>query len=99
MLAQMVGNSTITHNEIGWFRYTGVSVGWTWGYGPTVVHDVITSFNHIHDIGVLDLGLDFDQVGWSAGCFYVWIRGNEKRAFSLEVTIVPPIKVSSGLPT
>ena len=66
----MVGNSTISHNEIGWFRYTGVSVGWTWGYGPTVVHDVITSYNHIHDIGMgylSDMGCvygNFDIIFW-----------------------------------
>ena len=51
ILAQNIGNSTLTHNEIGHFRYTGVSTGWTWGYGHTVVHDIITSFNHIHHIG------------------------------------------------
>ena len=65
VLAQMVGNSTISHNEIGWFRYTGVSVGWTWGYGPTVVHDVITSYNHIHDIGMgylSDMGCVYGNV-------------------------------------
>lgn len=51
ILAQNIGNSTLTHNEIGHFRYTGISTGWTWGYGRTVVHDIITSFNHIHHIG------------------------------------------------
>ena len=51
ILAQNIGNSTLSHNEIGHFRYTGVSTGWTWGYGHTVVHDIITSFNHIHHIG------------------------------------------------
>eukprot|EP01050_Picozoa_sp_SAG11_P012177 SAG11_NODE_1338_length_5170_cov_4.262473_2_plen_748_part_00 len=51
ILAQNIGNTTLTHNEIGHFRYTGISTGWTWGYGHTVVHDIITSFNHIHHIG------------------------------------------------
>eukprot|EP00041_Stephanoeca_diplocostata_P021703 m.510180 g.510180 ORF g.510180 m.510180 type:complete len:748 (-) comp21889_c0_seq42:33-2276(-) len=52
VLAQNVGNTTITHNEIHHFRYTGVSTGWTWGYGPTNVHAIITSFNSIHHIGL-----------------------------------------------
>jgi len=51
VLAQRVARTTISHNEIGHFRYTGVSVGWTWGYAPTDVYDVLVSHNHIHDIG------------------------------------------------
>lgn len=52
VLAQQVANVSISHNEIDHFRYTGVSTGWTWGYGPTGVHDIRTEFNHIHHIGL-----------------------------------------------
>jgi hypothetical protein len=53
VLAQKVQNVTIAHNEIAHFRYTGISIGWTWGYGgPTATRDVLTSHNHIHDIGL-----------------------------------------------
>ena len=31
VLAQNIGNSTISHNTIGHFKYTGISTGWTWG--------------------------------------------------------------------
>ena len=45
----------IRHNDIGDFFYSGVSMGWTWGYADTDVHDNDISFNHIHHIaqGVL----------------------------------------------
>jgi hypothetical protein len=52
IMVQDAARVTLTHNEIHRFRYSGISTGWTWGYGPTVVHDVVTSFNHIHEIGM-----------------------------------------------
>ncbi len=41
----------ISHNEIAHLFYSGISVGWRWGYGDTVCHDNIISKNHIYDIG------------------------------------------------
>jgi hypothetical protein len=42
---------TVAHNHIhhGW--YTGVSVGWVWGYGRSISQGNRIEFNHIHDIG------------------------------------------------
>jgi len=41
----------IGHNHIfdGW--YTGISVGWVWGYQRSVSRNNIIEFNHIHKIG------------------------------------------------
>ena len=49
-VGQSSGN-TIAHNEIFDTYYSGVSCGWTWGFGPTAARDNIIEFNHIHHIG------------------------------------------------
>lgn len=41
----------VAHNDIhhGW--YTGISIGWHWGYQRSISRDNIVEYNHIHDIG------------------------------------------------
>ncbi len=41
----------ISHNEICYTYYTGISVGWVWGYFYSNTHDNIIEKNHIHHIG------------------------------------------------
>ena len=43
--------NTIAHNHVHDGFYTGISVGWVWGYGPSVTRDNRIEKNHIHDIG------------------------------------------------
>ncbi len=48
-------NNAITHNEVCDFRYSGMSIGWSWGYDVSSANHNRVEFNHIHDIGKAQL--------------------------------------------
>jgi len=55
------GHCRILHNDISEMRYSGISVGWMWGNGPTATADNRIESNHVHHINMdrwfSDLGL------------------------------------------
>jgi hypothetical protein len=50
LLMHTDGNQVV-HNHLhhGW--YTGISIGWSWGYQRSLSRDNLIGWNHIHDIG------------------------------------------------
>jgi len=43
-------DNRISHNDIGDMYYTGISVGWQWGYKGNALRNII-EFNDVHDLG------------------------------------------------
>lgn len=62
VFAQEAFNTTITHNAIHHLFYTGVAIGWTWGYAADSNGAEVVSYNDIHDI--------FQGVLSDGGCVY-----------------------------
>lgn len=59
ILLMHTADNIVAFNEVDHLYYTGISVGWVWGYGPNVSKNNIIAYNHLHDIGrglLSDLG-------------------------------------------
>lgn len=51
VLLMQTYNNQVIHNDIHDGFYTGISVGWEWGYQRSISRDNVVAYNHIHNIG------------------------------------------------
>ena len=67
--------NTVSHSEICDFRYSGMSIGWSWGYAESSANHNVVEFCKIHDCGrgqLNDMGAIY-TLGISPGTV---LRGN-----------------------
>jgi hypothetical protein len=48
-------HNEISDNEVCYTDYTGISVGWVWGYKPSSCYANIIRNNHVHHVGMGEL--------------------------------------------
>jgi len=68
-------DAEISHNDIGYLYYSGISCGWIWGYNDSITRDIRIEKNHIHHLGqgkLSDMGGVY-LLGRQPGTF---VRGN-----------------------
>jgi hypothetical protein len=51
ILWQNAAEGSLVHNNVSFFKYTGLSIGWTWQYVQTSTYNVRIEKNFVHDIG------------------------------------------------
>jgi hypothetical protein len=61
-------HNTLSHNEVCDFRYTGISLGWTWDIVRSGTRDNLVEQNHVHHVmRVLDDGGGVYSLGLTPG--------------------------------
>jgi parallel beta-helix repeat protein len=75
IFSEISSGNYIARNHIHDFYYSGISVGWTWGYAQSWTQDNIIEFNHIHHIGLLTNG-DGPLLNDKGGIYTLGIQKN-----------------------
>ena len=70
----IVKGTRIRHNEVRRNPYTGIAVGWCWGYDPTSCAGNVIEANHVHHVmQLVQDGGGIYTLGWQPGTV---VRGN-----------------------
>jgi len=75
ILIMNASHNVIRHNELHDGYYTGISLGWSWGYYESVSGNNIVEYNHIHDLGKGQLS-DFGGIYTLGDQHGTVLRGN-----------------------
>ena len=51
VLLRHASDNVISHNLIKDLYYTGISVGWEWGYKPSAAYNNLVEYNHVEKVG------------------------------------------------
>lgn len=62
-------DNVVAHNHVHDLYYSGISVGWAWGYGDSLNRGNVIEFNHVHHIG--RRGADDGPILSDMGCLYL----------------------------
>jgi parallel beta-helix repeat protein len=51
VLLRHASDNVISHNLVKDLYYTGISVGWEWGYKPSASYNNLVEYNHVENVG------------------------------------------------
>jgi len=80
-IGQSPGNR-LSHNLISDLDYSGISIGWTWGYGPSAAIGNVVEFNEVRNLGVRKGNVE-PPLGDMAGIYTLGTQSDGTRATTI----------------
>ncbi len=80
-IGQSPGNR-LAHNLISDFDYSGISIGWTWGYGPSAAVGNTVEYNEVRNLGVRKGNIE-PPLGDMGGIYTLGTQSDATRATTI----------------